>query len=581
MKVGMFLKKNYLVLISLAVILLFLAPYIFRGELIHMKISDVLDAWAPQQKILAASGKAFSLNPDAKIDNIIDGIRISGFVNSGWNVITVLFMIFKPFTAFAINVFIMAFAAFGGMRLLLRKYIIKDGEISTGQREWIITGASLCFALLPFYPSGGLSIAGLPLLSYCFLNIKNNDWSWTDFAYIAFFPFYSVLPFAGLFIFIYLSALFLIDWVNEKRFHLPYFLGLVLLGGLYLFTHFHLIYSFLAPNYNSFRKELATVPMSSGACFKTFLHNILQDRSHVIGAQRLFVAVAAVAAVLLGIARKVKEIKFLLLLIILTVFHAFLWGFKYWEGAHFLREKFQLLNALDLARFYWLNPFLWYVIFAVSLGIIWKFKLGKIAVFILLAGQLGFMFSNYNWEYRYLTGRENPYTYSLSYKEYYSEALFEKMARFIGKPKKDYRMASIGIPPGIAQYNGFYTLDVFCNVYPLEYKHRFRRIIAKELEKSKDIKTVFDKNGKRCYLLSAELHTGRIRGLTFSRGISKRQQYLKIKRLELNIAAFTEMGGEYIFSAVKILNYAENGLSLEGKFEDNESPWKIYLYKVK
>ena len=55
---------------------------------------------------------------------------------------------------------------------------------------------------------------------------------------------------------------------------------------------------------------------------------------------------------------------------------------------------------------------------------------------------------------------------------------------------------------------------------------------------------------------------------------------MKIKSLDLNTKALKEMGGEYIFSAVEILNYAENGLSLEKAFERKNSPWKIYLYKV-
>jgi hypothetical protein len=257
-----------------------------------------------------------------------------------------------------------------------------------------------------------------------------------------------------------------------------------------------------------------------------------------------------------------------------------LWGFKYWEGLAPLRDKYQLLNSFDFARIYWFNPSLWYIIFALSLVILLKMKYGKALVSILLVCQLLFLFTNYNWEYRHLLGRKNRLTCSLTYKEFYSEALFKDIHRFINRPKKDYRIVCLGIHPGVANYNGFYTLDVFSNIYPLEYKHKFRRIIEKELEKNKDIKRVFDENGKRCYILSAELHKNRMRGLTFSRGITKKQGYLKVKSLELNTAALKEMGGEYIFSAVEIMNYAENNLSFEKAFVNKDSPWKIYLYKV-
>jgi len=566
-------------IVSVVIIIVFFAPYIFRGQDIHMKIADVMDAWVPQQKVLAESGKAFSMDPETKIDNFLDGLRLSGFTTSGYNVITVLFMIFSPFTAFALNAFIMAFTAFFGMRLLLRDHILVGTEY--GEREWIINGAALCFALLPFYPSSGLSIAGLPLLLYVFLNIRDNKWSKADFAYIVFFPFYSILSHAGLFIMISLGVLFIIHWVKARQFHVPYFIGLAILGGMYVFTHFQLIYSIFDPTFTSYRVEIKVVPMSAVACFKEFLQNIVLDRSNVIAAQRFFVVGAVLLGMVYGIIKKVKEVKLLSVLVGFTLFNAFLWGFKYWQGIHFLREKYQLLNTLNLARFYWLNPFLWYAGFGLSLWIIWRSRFGKAVVFFLLAGQLVFMFGGYNWEYRYLTGGELRFSYSLSYREYYSEGLFEKIAEYIGRPKPEYRAASMGIPPGISQYNGFYTLDIFSNVYPLEYKHRFRRIIAKELKKDRGVRTVFDDNGKRCYLLSAEIHNNKRRWWTFARGIGKEMQNVKIRHLELDTAAFAEMGGEYIFSAVEILNYAENGLTFEKRFETKESPWIIYLYKVK
>ncbi|MCP4157167.1 MAG: hypothetical protein GY757_56165, partial [bacterium] len=510
----------------------------------------------------------------------------------GYNVITILFMIFPPFTAFAINVFIMDITAFWGMRILLLKYVGKEtgeedekGKESSDaekHRVWIITGVSLCFAMLPFYPSGGLSIAGLPLLVYSYLNIKNNESSKKEYLYIALYPFYSVLPFAGMFVIMALFVIFVIDTLKKRRIHTIYIAVLTGMSLLYLLTHFHMIYSILDPEFVSYREELKILPMSFAACFKTFIHNIIYDKSNIIQAQRVFVMIAAAGAVYLGIKRNIKQSKILMYMLLFTVFNAFLWGFKYWQGIHFLREKYQVLNALNLARFYWLNPFLWSVVFALSLLIISKIKKGKAIATFLLMGQVVFMFTHYNWEYRSMSGWKNPVPYSLSYGEYYSEGLFEEIGQYIGKPRADYRVASIGLPAGIAQYNGFYTLDIFSNVYPLEYKHRFREIIAKELEKSARVKRAFDENGKRCYLTPAEIQGKRkIIGLALARGLTKKEQRIKIKNLEINTEAFGKMGGEYIISAVEIRNYKANQLTFEKIFENNKSPWKIYLYKRK
>ena len=152
---------------------------------------------------------------------------------------------------------------------------------------------------------------------------------------------------------------------------------------------------------------------------------------------------------------------------------------------------------------------------------------------------------------------------------------------YIRSPKEDYRVVSIGIHPAIASFNGFYTLDIYTDFYPLKYKHDFRDIIARELEKSPQQKEGFDTNAKRCYLLVSELHgDDNVRGRAFARGLTKADQQLKIKNLELNTGVLKKMGGRYIFSAVEILNFSENGLSFEGVFERDDSPWKIHLYRV-
>ena len=51
----------------------------------------------------------------------------------------------------------------------------------------------------------------------------------------------------------------------------------------------------------------------------------------------------------------------------------------------------------------------------------------------------------------------------------------------------------------IAVMNNIATIDGYHNVYPLKYKDTFRRIIKRELEKDKTIKTYYDNYGSRVY----------------------------------------------------------------------------------
>lgn len=53
----------------------------------------------------------------------------------------------------------------------------------------------------------------------------------------------------------------------------------------------------------------------------------------------------------------------------------------------------------------------------------------------------------------------------------------------IGRDKSTYRVAHLGISPAPSLMHGFYTVDGYSNNYSLEYKHRFREVIAAELEK--------------------------------------------------------------------------------------------------
>ena len=104
--------------------------------------------------------------------------------------------------------------------------------------------------------------------------------------------------------------------------------------------------------------------------------------------------------------------------------------------------------------------------------------------------------------------------------------------------------------PTIAQYNGFYTLDSYQNLYSLEYKNKFREIIADELEKNHRMKNYFDAWGSRCYVFVAEL---------FGKGKCylncSKYETDSIDHFEIDTKALSALGGKYIFSAVPINNY--------------------------
>lgn len=84
----------------------------------------------------------------------------------------------------------------------------------------------------------------------------------------------------------------------------------------------------------------------------------------------------------------------------------------------------------------------------------------------------------------------------MSFRDYYAVGVLEQVQQYIrdnlGEEPENYRVVSLGIDPAAALYHGFYCLDGYSNNYDLAYKHRFREIIAPELDKSEYLTEQFD-----------------------------------------------------------------------------------------
>lgn len=151
----------------------------------------------------------------------------------------------------------------------------------------------------------------------------------------------------------------------------------------------------------------------------------------------------------------------------------------------------------------------------------------------------------------------------------FSPELFAEIKEYIGRPVNDYLVGSVGLYPSIPLYNGFYCIDGYSNNYNLKHKLDFRKIIEPELNKNEKLKVYFDDWGSRCYFFSNEI--------PFEYYINKSRGVV-LKNFQVNTQALTEEGCEYLISSVEILN--NNSLKLEKVFENKDSVYKIFLYKI-
>lgn len=550
-------KERRLILWALLGIALFLSPYFILGENAHIRVHDNLDSNLAWYKVLAESGQLTG-SAVSEIPQVINGLPRNA-LGTEFSLIVWLYYWLPTITAYGLSQAITRFTAFLGMYLLLKKHFIQDERWSI-----IRIGTALAFALTPFWPSGMLSTLGMPLALCAFLNIRMGERKWTNYFVLTLLPFYSSIVLGFFFFLSAMGVFWLSDVIRGKGWNWRFFTAIAYMTVVYFATDYRLVYSFLFDDEPNSRDEYFHARLTFGHSVRLTFKNFIMGHHHAHTIHTLIILPVIVIVFFLLWKNKAwkleKPFVFLFgLNFILSAWYAF-WFYKGWLP---LTERYHFLDTFNFARYHFLRPLILYILFALGLKILWNHgRQWRIAIPWLVGAQLillGF------------TNEEIVYKNKPSVMEFYAENQFQAIKAHINKPVESYRVASIGLHPAIAQYNGFYTLDTYNNFYPLSYKYQFREIIEKELQKNKRIRIYFDEWGGRCYLFTDELG----KHYMFKKTSKKR-----IKNLELNLEPFKQMGGKYIFSAVPIDNAEENGLKLDKAFNSKSSAWKIYLYEV-
>ncbi len=539
-------------------IFLFVAPLFLLGEHAHIRVHDNLDSNLAWYKVLVNSGEIFG-PVNAVIPQVINGLSRYAY-GSEWSGIVWLHALFPTMTAYALSQTITRVFAFLGMYLLLKEFFIKSDD-----RRMIRIGVSLAFALTPFWPSGMLCTLGHPLALWAFLKIRSGKDTWKEWLTLGLLPFYSGLVLGFFFFLVAVSFLWLYDLFKTRQINWRFLGSIAFMGSVFLFVEYRLVYSTIFSEDISHRVEFISSRHDFFRSLRLSLKNFLLGHTHVMTVHTIVIIPILFIALILMIYRKEwrKEKLFIFLLVLnylLSLWYA-LWFNNLWIP---LKQRYDIFNTFNFARFHFLRPLIIYLSFAIGCSYLWKIDLRRLVKIAVVAQIIVLVPFNEEIHYRFI--HHTP-----TFEEFYAEKLFSDIDQYIGKPKSSYRVASIGLHPAVAQYNGFYTLDTYNNFYPLTYKYQFRKIIRYELEKNKTLQRYFDEWGSRCYIFVDEL------GKKFD---YKKSSKKRITNLHLDTAVFYEMGGRYLFSSVPIDNAAENHLALVKSFEDDLSYWKIYLYAV-
>lgn len=522
--------NNKWLFLAFLVLGIYLSPNIFFPNDAHFLIHDNLNSNVVWYKNLIESGTLFDTNM-AIVPNSLGGLP-RGCYPSEFNFMIILFWLFPPLIAYNLNIILLHCVAFFSMYVFTNTYIFKN------KYNWAVILVSLSFALSPFWPSGGIAVAGQPLLLFAFLNILNKQYNWQNWLIIILIPFYSILAFVNLFFIPVLFVFFLLFSFYKKEINVRFLIAILLF----------IIFSVIA-EYRLFTMQFIDHFQNHRTVFS---HNDSLNINGVIGVSLLlffkghyhfFVPQLPYILFLSGFAFIICNTKRQRIIILSFLFigylSALLFVFTNWNFLTTLFANNKLFNSLTL-RFYGLFPLIWFTLFAFSICFILdknfknKFLVVPLLFLLIISQFLNFPSKDYYGsdyiENSFYSTYINPHSeVSASFKDYYQTDFFNKLKKKI--PPGNYYIGCLGFNSEIAQYNGYKTIDGYFYYYPLKHKQDMMEVSKIEMQK-----IGIDNIDNHCDIFSQEL----------------RENKHEIKNLELNFDKLKELNTKYIFSSVSI-----------------------------
>lgn len=588
----------------------YLAPLIVYGEHINILVFDNIDSNVVWLKILAESGLIFAPN-DAVVPNMMSGLpRLS--YGSEFNVLLWLYYLLPPIIAYTVNIILIHMTAFFSMFLLSHRYLV-DQKIR--YRHVIVYVISIIFAVMPFWPSGGLTIAALPLITYAFANIFFYKDRIADWLILILVPFYSSFVLLYVF-FLGFAGLFLIGYtLYARKFNRRFAAALLMVFCVYMLIEYRLVGAMLLQNsFVSHRSEFDIFFSESFAdaakrFYQFFLHGhathlkglqmpfimpfilfalfLLPGKRRMSPSESLVLILMFVISLWLGLWDRLSAsdyfIPSLLVVTLLVLSYvsqrkkllpwillfytgvSAIYGFVFYDGLSWVTDVVPLFRSFSLGRAAFVQPLLIAWLGVLALQVIFR-KL-HFPVFI-SAGLLGLQCTvSFEAAWHSIA----PVKGYASFKDYYAVEQFEELKKDMGYTDSPPRFISYGIEPAVALYNGLYTVDGYSNNYPLAYKHRFNRVntFGTAAQSGLSADDPAGKWGSKLYIMGI-----RSAPEDYKRG-------LEIEVMLFNMQALKALGANYLLSSYRLNDDSMKGLEFIKKYQGGSQGWDIYLYRIR
>jgi hypothetical protein len=555
--------KAYFFLAIVALVYFF--PIFIDGQNTLFKIVDNLDCYYVWNKVAAQHQYAWAA-PDTIIQEYMNGLPKFTLVNN-YSLFFILNIIFSSFYAASIHMVLIHTIGCFAMYAFAVKHLTRGNIVAA-----II--AAVVFGFREYTYAFGLSISLLPILVLVFINFVRKEESIKDWLFIFIYPFLSNFQSVGVFILSFWFLFAVIYGIKKHRLFFKLFAGLILMAGLYYINNYPTINNLLFDHYFVSHRKAFVLSGVSHLMKNTIItdesQNLAYYAKHIFG-RKIFILCGVVLFAMYR--SNHRHFKLLLGITLAMVFFQLRDFLLNLEMLRYVQEKIMLFRMFHFYKLFVFEVFfqaMAYAIMATYFFSIFNYKWIAYAILIILfpfAIRLSLL-----WEP--ILGK--PWQKDARpFLAYYSPDLFKKIKESIPLPVDKYKVASFGLDPAIASYNGLYTVDGYINNYPLEYRNRFKEVIADDLKLINDKfgHNEFETRGHFCYLQN----TGWIEYGDLQIPTDKLNPMPSPQKVHWNYEALKNLGCSFIISTTKIINDNNNLLKLD-VFENNQ--YKLYLYKI-
>lgn len=563
-------------------LLLMAAVFFGCGERSYIGVHDNMDLFLAQFQMLKNTDSFWKHGVDVPF---LGGVTRDN-LPSELSLYSLLFMLFPTYTAYVLGLFGKILIGMFSFRLLAGELL---GEGYEKYRPAVyMTG--FAYGICWFFPAFGFAFASIPLCVWLLLKIYRGQGKRWYFWYAALFayPLVSYFSYHGIFILGYLVLVILWmvcrrDWKPAVRF----LAALFVLAAGFVVCEYRLFGQMLFSDEVTIRATIVNASLSPTEIFKEIWQVFREGIFHADGVHgKVVLPVCLIQFVvynglyLLGKEEKGNLRKPFNLLMAFILFNCVVYGLYDFEPLRSLVEKLiPPLQGWQFNRTIFFNPFLWYAALFLVLRRLYDAGLWQtwfangivcvaVLVVILTPNRYNDLYNTcYNRAYEHFHGQEVD---ELSYEQFYAVELFEEMKADIGYDGE--WAAAYGFHPAVLEYNGIATLDGYLGFYSQQYKEDFRKIIAPALERVEATRIYYDDWGARAYLYS---------GTDLSIVSATKTVYATDDRIYMDGEAFRALGGQYLFSRIRLSNAQEAGLSLLGEYTARDGSMTVYAYACK